>query len=50
MPEHTQETQDSMLFQLDLLRLLAADRASGDAPRGEAGRLEDMLEQLEHSH
>ncbi len=50
MPEHTQELQDSLLFQLNLLHLFAANRASDDAPRREAGRLEDMLAQLERSH
>jgi hypothetical protein len=50
MPENTQEIQDNLLFQLDLLHLFAANGASDDAPRLEAGRLEDMLAQLEQSH
>lgn len=50
MSEHTQSTQDTLVFQLDLLHLFAANRASDDAPRREAGRLEDMLAQLEQSN
>lgn len=49
MPENTQEIQDSLMFQLNLLHLFAANRASDDAPRREAERLEGMLAQLEQS-
>ena len=50
MPENTQEIKDSLMFQLNLLNLSAANRASDDAPRREAERLEGMLAQLEQSH
>ena len=50
MAENTRETQDSLIFQLNLLHLFAANRASDDAPRREAERLEGMLAQLDQSH
>ena len=50
MPENTLEIQDSLMFQLNLLHLFAANRASDDAPRREAERLEDLLAQLDQSH
>jgi hypothetical protein len=47
MPVNAQETQLSVIFQLNLLHLFAANRASDDAPRREAARLEDTLAQLD---
>ena len=50
MVENAQEIPGNLLFQLDLLHLFAANRASDDAPRREAGRLEDLLARLKQSH
>jgi hypothetical protein len=49
MPVNTQETQLSVIFQLNLLHLFAANRASDDAPRREAERLEGVLAQLDQA-
>jgi hypothetical protein len=50
MSEEFQETQGSLTFQLNLLNLFAANQASDEAPRREAGKLENMLAELGQSN
>jgi len=49
MNGRARETQENLAFQLSLLNLFAANRASDDSSKREACRLEDMLAQLDES-